>query len=196
MIHTLKSRLAHIIAISALLLTTRCVVGPNFKRPAAPANGGYTPAPPPPTSNTPNVVGGETQSFAAGGDISGEWWTLFHSKPLSDLIECSLKANPNLKAAQAALLVAQENVLAQRGAYFPSLAGGFSASRSKTSNVISPVPNSGALNYSLFTPQVSVSYVPDVFGLNRRTVESLQAQEQQTRFALVATHITLSSNVV
>ena len=37
--------------------------------------------------------------------------------------------------------------------------------------------------------------MPDVFGLNRRTVESLQAQEQQARFALAATHITLSSNV-
>ena len=37
--------------------------------------------------------------------------------------------------------------------------------------------------------------MPDVFGLNRRTVESLKAQEQQTRFALAATHITLSSNI-
>jgi len=37
--------------------------------------------------------------------------------------------------------------------------------------------------------------VPDVFGLNRRTVESLEAQEQQARFALAATHITLSANV-
>jgi len=42
---------------------------------------------------------------------------------------------------------------------------------------------------------VSVSFVPDVFGLNRRTVESLQAQEQQARFALAATHITLSASV-
>ena len=55
--------------------------------------------------------------------------------------------------------------------------------------------NTSALNYSLYTPQVSVSFVPDVFGLNRRTVESLQAQEQQARFALAATHITLSANV-
>jgi NodT family efflux transporter outer membrane factor (OMF) lipoprotein len=37
--------------------------------------------------------------------------------------------------------------------------------------------------------------VPDVFGLNRRTMESLKAQEQQARFALAATHITLSSNI-
>ena len=56
-------------------------------------------------------------------------------------------------------------------------------------------PNANVQNYSLYTPEVSVSFVPDVFGLNRRTVESLKAQEQQARFALAATHITLSSNV-
>jgi NodT family efflux transporter outer membrane factor (OMF) lipoprotein len=120
---------------------------------------------------------------------------LFRSKPLSDLIERSLKANPGLKAAQAVLLVARENVLAQRGAYYPSITGGFSATRAKSASDLSPVTNTSALNYSLYTPQVSVSYVPDVFGLNRRTVESLGAQEQQARFALAATHITLSANV-
>jgi NodT family efflux transporter outer membrane factor (OMF) lipoprotein len=192
---TRKSCLARFIAISAVLLTAGCAVGPEFKRPAAPANGGYTPAPLSTTSSTPSVAGGEAQQFVEARDIPGEWWTLFHSKPLDDLIERSLKANPDLKAAQAALLVARENVLAQRGAYYPSVTGGFSATRSKTSSNISPVTNTPALNYSLYTPQVSVSYVPDVFGLNRRTVESLQAQEQQARFALAATHITLSANV-
>ena len=88
------------------------------------------------------LAGGEAQTFLEGGDISGEWWTLFHSKPLNDLIDRSLKANPNLKAAQAALIVARENMLAQRGAYFPSVAAGFSASRSKTSNefLLCPTP--------------------------------------------------------
>jgi NodT family efflux transporter outer membrane factor (OMF) lipoprotein len=190
-----KSRLGRLIAISALLLTSGCVVGPRFKRPAPPTNGGYTPSPPSTTSSTPNVDGGEAQHFVEGRDISGEWWTLFHSKPLNDLIDRTLKANPDLKAAQAALLVARENVLAQRGAYYPSVSAGFSASHSKTSNEVSPFTASGSLYYSLYTPQVGVSFVPDVFGLNRRTVESLKAQEQQARFALAATHITLSSNV-
>jgi NodT family efflux transporter outer membrane factor (OMF) lipoprotein len=60
---------------------------------------------------------------------------------------------------------------------------------------VSSFTANGALTYSLYTPQVSVSFVPDVFGLNRRTVESLVAQEQQARFDLAATHIALSSNV-
>jgi NodT family efflux transporter outer membrane factor (OMF) lipoprotein len=192
---TRKSRLVRFIAISALLLTAGCAVGPNFKRPAAPKVPGYTATPPSTTSSKANVGGGEAQQFIEGRDIPGEWWTLFHSKPLNDLIERSLKANPDLKAAQAALSVTRENVLAQRGAYYPSVAAGFSASHSKTSNEVSPFTASGALYYSLYTPQVGVSFVPDVFGLNRRTLESLHAQEQQARFALAATHITLSSNV-
>jgi outer membrane protein TolC len=69
---------------------------------------GYTPAPISTTSSTSNVAGGEAQHLVEGHDIPGEWWTLFHSKPLNDLIERSLKANPDLKAAQAALIVARE----------------------------------------------------------------------------------------
>jgi NodT family efflux transporter outer membrane factor (OMF) lipoprotein len=192
---TLKSCFTCLIAASALLLTTGCVVGPRFKKPVAPDVSGYTPAPITTTSSTSNVAGGDAQHLVQGQDIPGEWWTLFHSQPLNDLIERSLKANPDLKAAQAALIVARENMLAQRGAYYPSVSGGFSATRAKSSADLSPVTNSNALNYSLYTPQLSVSFVPDVFGLNRRTVESLQAQEQQARFALAATHITLSANV-
>ena len=190
-----KSCLLHIITSSLVLFATGCAVGPNFKKPAAPNVTGYTPAPISTTSSTANITGGEAQQILDGRDIPGEWWTLFHSQPLDDLIERSLRANPGLKAAQAALIVARENMLAQRGAYYPSVTGGFSATRAKSSSDLSPVTNTSALNYSLYTPEVSVSFVPDVFGLNRRTVESLQAQEQQARFALAATHITLSSNV-
>ena len=190
-----KWRLVLLTATATLLLLSGCAVGPKFKKPTAPADAGYTAAPLSTTTSTPNVVGGEAQQFADGRDIPGEWWTLFHSKPLNDLIERSLKANPDIKAAQAALLVARENVAAQRGFYYPSVSAGFAADHSKSSNVVSPFTASGALTYSLYTPQVSVSFVPDVFGLNRRTVESLKAQQEQARFALAATNITLSSNV-
>jgi NodT family efflux transporter outer membrane factor (OMF) lipoprotein len=188
-----KTRVVPRIAISGLLLIAGCAVGPNFKKPAAPNVSGYTPLST--TSSTASVAGGEAQRFSEKIDIPGQWWALFHSKPLNDLIERSLKANPDIKAAQAALKVARENVLAQKGAFYPSITGSFSASRNKTSEELSPFTASGALYYNLYTHQVTVSYVPDVFGLNRRTVESLQAQAEQARFALVASHITLSSNV-
>jgi NodT family efflux transporter outer membrane factor (OMF) lipoprotein len=190
-----KSRLVFFTATAAFVFLSGCAVGPKFKKPTAPADAGYTAAPLATTSSTPNVPNGEAQHFVDGKDIPGEWWEVFHSKPLNDLIERSLKANPDIKAAQAALLVARENTQAQRGFYYPSVSAGFGADRSKSSSNLSAVTNTSALNYSLYTPQVSVSFVPDVFGLNRRTVESLKAQQEQARFALAATHITLSSNV-
>jgi NodT family efflux transporter outer membrane factor (OMF) lipoprotein len=186
---------SHLVAISLLFLCTGCVVGPNYKRPAAPNVPGYTPTPPTTTNSSPGVGAGEAQTFVPGQDIPGDWWSLFHSKPLNDLIERSLKNNPDLKSAQAALLVARENTLAQRGAYYPQVSGSFSATRAKTSDEISPVPSFTTFQYSLFTPEVSVSFTPDVFGLNRRTVESLKAQQEQARFVVAATNITLSSNV-
>ncbi len=186
------------ILIPALLLSSiaGCAVGPNFKPPAAPTVSGYTAEPLTNTTATPDVAGGDAQRFVAGAELSGDWWTLFHSQPLNELIERALANNHDLKAAQAALSEARENVLAQRGAYFPSLGADFSASRQRQPASLAPVPANNALVYELFTPQLNISYVPDVFGLNRRTVESLQAQAQGVRFQMLATYTTLTSNVV
>ncbi len=185
------------IAAAAALLAALagCSVGPNFKKPAPPEVSGYTPSPISATRGTTNAAAGGPQRLVNGGDIPGEWWTLFRSQPLSALIELSLSNNPTIKAAQAALKAAKESVRAQQGSYYPSVSGAFSAARQKTSPQLAPVPNSGAEYFSLYTPEVNVSYVPDVFGLNRRTVESLKAGESQARFALAATHITLSANI-
>ena len=184
-----------LIAASASLWIAGCVVGPDFKTPVAPDADGYTSRPLSTTVASRNVAGGEAQRFVQAGDIAGDWWVLFHSKPLNALIEQSLAKNADLKSAQAALTVAKENVLAQWGAYYPSVAGSVSASRQKQPGTIAPTPSSNAFLYNLFTPQVSVSYVPDVFGLNRRTVESLEAQQQQVRFQMIATYTTLTTNV-
>ena len=181
-------------------LMAGCAVGPDFKRPAAPTVSDYTDHPLTNTVATTNSLGGEAQHFTKVGDIAGDWWTLFHSQPLNDLIELALTNNPDLKAAQAALTVARENVLTQRGVFYPSVAGSFSASRSKASELLAPAPNFPTtpqeFQYNLFTPQVTVSYSPDVFGLNRRTVESVKAQEQNIRFQMIAAYTTLTANVV
>jgi len=173
-----------------------CAVGPNFKRPAPPPGDSFVAAPLGTTTATTNVAGGQAQAFVAGMEIPAQWWQLFHSKPLNDLIERALTNNPDLKAAQQALVVAQENLKAQRGAYFPQVSGSFAASRQKQSDLIAPTPNENIFQYNLFTPQVSVSYVPDVFGLNRRTVEASKAQEENVRYQMMATYLTLTANVV
>ena len=142
------------------------------------------------------MANGGAQTFDYGADIAGDWWTLFHSQPLNDLVTQALSANPDLKAAQAALASAHETTLAQKGAYYPQVSAGYSATRQRQSGDLAPTPADNASQFNLFTPQVSVSYALDVFGLTRRTVESARAQEQSTRFQMIAAHLTLTSNVV
>ncbi len=183
-------------SLLALVLMAGCTVGPDFHRPTAPANGGYTVQPLTSISSAANVAGGEEQRFVMGMDIPQQWWTLFKSPTLNALIEKSLKTNPSIDAAKAALRQARENVSAQAGYYYPTVQAGYSAGRAKDSGTISPVLSSEEEPYNLHTAQVSVGYAPDVFGSNRRLVESLTAQADFQRFQLEATYLALTSNVV
>ncbi len=183
------------LAALAALLAAACAVGPDFKTPAPPSVSAYVAHPPSATAAVPAIPGGAAQRFAGDTDLPGDWWTLFHSQALNDLIAQALKANPDLKAAQAALRQAHETMLAQRGAFFPSLSAGFSATRTRQSGDLAPTPANNASQFSLFTPQLSISYAPDVFGLTRRTVEGARAQEQASRFQMLAADLTLTTNV-
>jgi NodT family efflux transporter outer membrane factor (OMF) lipoprotein len=178
-----------------LLVLAGCAVGPDFERPAAPDVTGYTPEPKLPATEASDVDGGSSQRFVKGRDIPGQWWTLFHSRPLTTLMASALKANPDLQAAQAALRVARENVYVQQGAFFPSADGTFNALRQKVpADPITGEPADPQV-FNLFTGQLSVSYTPDVFGANRRAVESLEAQAEAQRLQLEATYLTLTSNI-
>ena len=199
-ITTARASFAHscsrVVAACACVLMAGCAVGPDFKKPAPPDVKDYDAHPVSKTVST-NVAGGEAQRFVSGKDIAADWWTLFHSEALNALITEALANNSDLKAAQAALAAAHENVLAQRGAYYPAISAGVSASRQQDPpGALAPVPSNNAFLYNLYTPQLSISYVPDVFGLNHRTVESLEAQEDNVRYQMAATYTTLTSNIV
>ena len=108
-------------ALAILVATTLlggCAVGPDFKKPDAPKVSGYTPAPAPSSVAGAPGTAGDEQHFVNGADITADWWTLFHSKALDDLIALAIQNNSDLKAAQAALKQANENVLAQKGRLF------------------------------------------------------------------------------
>ncbi|MGD0491695.1 MAG: efflux transporter outer membrane subunit [Steroidobacteraceae bacterium] len=182
----------------ALGIPAGCTVGPNFKAPAAPANGGFTPAGNTPAAATASapLAGGEAQHFVDGLDIPGQWWTLFQSPELNALIERALKQNPTLESAQAALREANENVAAERGALLPSLSGNYEAQRNRGTLAEFGLPGAGGYYYTLNSANVSVSYTLDAFGGIRRQIEALQAQAEYARFSLEASYLTLTSNVV
>ena len=188
-----------------LAILSGCASGPDFKRPEAPTATGYT------VSSRESVVADapEKQNFVADKDIPFDWWTLFQSPQLNALIERTLKANPSIEAAQAALRQAHENVIAQQGFFYPTVGVNYSPSRNKLAgnmggnspglqqngDTIQSTPDSPAY-YNFHTAQLSVGYVPDVFGVNRRLTESAQAQEEWQQMQMQAASITLVSNVV
>lgn len=213
---------AAILGLSAVALSLAgCAVGPDYKRPTLPAAAHYTPVPLPPSTAASPGVAGAAQDFSAARDISAQWWMLFQSPQLNALIERAYAANPTVEAAAAALRQAQENVYAQRGFFFPTVQASYSRQRTKISGNTSgndpgvqgngsdivgggsgsaaaggTAPFTEPVTYNFHTAQLTVGFVPDVFGGNRRQVESLQAQADAARDELEATYITLASNVV
>jgi NodT family efflux transporter outer membrane factor (OMF) lipoprotein len=172
-------------------------VGPNFHRPAPPTIESYTAEERPLQTVSAQGPGGAAQRFLVEQEVPRNWWTLFGSQELNTLVTQALRANPDVLSAQAALRQALENTAAQRGSYFPTVQGSFDATRNRNATgVLAPDLASGTALYNLFTPQVTVSYVPDIFGANRRQVESLAAQAEASRFQLDATYLTLTANVV
>src|SRR5580700_9676890 len=185
-------------SLGAALLVSSCAVGPDFEHPGAPEVSRYTKEPLASRTSSTEVRDGQAQHFINGRDIPGDWWNLFRSPALDSLVQQSLHANPTLQAAIAAVRVAQETTYAQQGKYFPLAQANFNPTRQQTAGTISPVLNNGTVGqrFDLYTAQVLVSYTFDVWGLNRRTVESLQAQEDSQRFLVEAAYLTLTSNVV
>jgi NodT family efflux transporter outer membrane factor (OMF) lipoprotein len=182
-------------SIAALFLSS-CAVGPNFKRPAPPLPQTYTAK----SLGTKTIASktklGAAQTFAINQDLPKQWWRVFHSQPLNELITASLKCNPTLKAAQQALRASLETAYTERGALFPFVGVSFVPTRQKTANILTSVLASNQYLYSLYTGQVYVSYTPDVFGGIRRQLESLMAEAEAQRFQLDATYLTLTANVV
>jgi NodT family efflux transporter outer membrane factor (OMF) lipoprotein len=183
-------------AMLPLLLLSACAVGPDFAVPPAPELSGYTPEGPKPASTASvDIAGGAAQKFAIGRDIPGEWWRVFHSRELDALIAEALAANPSLQSAQAALWQAKELLYAAEGKLMPQLDANASAQRQQ----FSPAEFGGSgppFIFNLFQTTVNVSFTPDVFGGQRRTIEAQSALVDYQRFQLEATYLTLTSNVV
>ena len=173
-----------------------CALGPDFKTPAAPAAAGDSYTPTPLAAHTAAAPGpaGAAQQFAPGQDIPAQWWTVFRSPALDQLIRGALEQNPNMAAAEATLRQAQESYNAQAGSLvYPSVNGQLGVAREK---VPAATAGAGAGVFNLYNASVNVAYTPDVFGATRRTLEGARAQVDYQRYQVEATYLALTANVV
>jgi NodT family efflux transporter outer membrane factor (OMF) lipoprotein len=139
-----------------------------------------------------DTIAGDAQRFQQDADVPARWWSLFGSPALDRLEDEALRANPDIQTAQASLRQAHENLLAQQGQIFPQANGNASYAREQAS----ASGRQAGTPFDLFNVGVTVSYTPDVFGGISRSIEAQAATEENVRFQLEATYLTLTSNVV
>jgi len=166
-----------------------CAVGPDFEHPPAPS-GDALGAPPTATPSADGVA----QRFDADPAIPAEWWRLFGSEELDRLVQEALRENPTAQAAEANLRVAEDNLKAGSGVFYPALDAGFNATRQRFSTA--RFGGTSASIFNLFTLSTTVTYALDVFGGQRRQVEALSATADAQKAALQGSWLTLTGNVV
>ncbi|MBV8247788.1 MAG: efflux transporter outer membrane subunit [Comamonas sp.] len=184
------------LGLAAALLLGGCAVGPDFTSPELPAaatGNAYTPTPVVQETVSAPGIGGAAQRLLTGQDIPAQWWSLFHSDALDQLIRAALAQSPNLTAARAALRQAQETLNAQTGALkYPNVGLQLGAQRERANTYTS----AGVADFNLYNASVNVSYTLDLFGGNRRALEGLAAAVDYQRFQVEASYLALTSNLV
>jgi NodT family efflux transporter outer membrane factor (OMF) lipoprotein len=172
-----------LLAASAL---SACTVGPSFTRPATPTPASYSDGNAPSTSEF-------GQQIVLGGTPTADWWKLFDSQPLDELIGRAVADNHTLHAARATLLEAQELVTAESGARYPQVSFDAGAGRQQYGKQFLGSFSVPAFGY--LAAGATVRYTLDYTGGVARSVEQREALTQYQRGEVQATYLSLTGNV-
>ncbi|THD70979.1 efflux transporter outer membrane subunit [Phenylobacterium sp.] len=164
-------------AVLALVLGG-CAVGPDYHRPSAPTSAAFKEA------------AGWTPSHPVDALDKGAWWSMFGDPELNGLEQRVATSNQTVKQFEAAYRQAHDVVAEARASFFPTVSAIANAQRSRGA-VTTTAPTTtrggtGSTTTTVPTPTISTSYeaaleaswVPDLWGKVRRTVESDKALAQ------------------
>ncbi len=184
--------------VACAVALSGCTVGPDFQAPVAPGTQSYTREALPERTVASSGAAGAAQTFSLTPGPTPMWWRQFQSDALNRLVDEALRESPTLAQARAKLIEARENYTAIAGAtQFPGIDATLSGARQKVDPAAFGIPhveNPGP--FSLFSASVSVSYVFDIFGGNRRALEASMAQVDYESYELDAARLTIAGNVV
>lgn len=192
----MKRVLKNTTALLGSVLISACAVGPDFHRPDLPKDVNYQATLLAGTVGNAQSGTGVAQHFQSGVDIPGKWWEVFRNPQLNTLVEQALANNQSMKAMQTGLKSAWEQRRIEGAGLYPTISASFNPTRNKTSRVYSPVPNNNSWLYNVHTAQLTIGYVPDLWGGTRRAIEAAGAQAEIQKFQLEATALTLISDLV
>ncbi len=187
--------------LAAAALLCGCTAGPNFHRPAAAATPAYRPAGESSPVDTAAAAaerrapaaGGYSQRILLGGAAAPEWWTIFGSPQLDEVMRRALADNHDLAAAKDTLAQARELVAAQSGQLYPQV--GLQAGTGRQKYGAEFLGTFAVAPFTYEAVGASVRYVLDYDGAIRRSVEQQKALEQYQRSELQAAQLTVTGDV-
>src|SRR6202142_4465095 len=189
--HQSRTAMAPMIALACALSLGGCAVGPDFARPTPPAAARYTHD----TLRAEDTSeSGTVQHIALGREIEGNWWTMFHSDAIDQLVRQALDHNRSLAAATATLAQAQELALARAGTQYPQLDLAAGAGRQQYGKeFLGPI---GIPPFTYFAVTPTVSYMLDYNGGVKRGVEQQYALAEVEQHQRDEAYLTVTGQAV
>jgi outer membrane protein, multidrug efflux system len=166
--------------LSAVVLSSGCAVGPNYKRPAVsvpPSYRGLTPE--------------EAAKTQPASIADQNWSDVFQDQQLRSLIRTALQQNYDVRIAASRILAAQAQLGIARADQFPSVAAGATIADARSARS-SFLP---AFERSTGQLVASASWELDFWGRYRRATEAARANLLATEWARQEVLATLVANM-
>jgi NodT family efflux transporter outer membrane factor (OMF) lipoprotein len=171
------------LAAAILAALAACTMGPDYSRPDAPASAGY--------KEMAGWKPAEPRDAASGGP----WWSIFDDPVLDELERRIDVSNQTLKASEAAFRLASAIVREGEAGFYPTVTGSGSAQRAGSPGVRSSAGGSGRIVANQFGATANASWVPDIWGKIRRTVESDVANAQASAADLAGARLSAQATL-
>ena len=170
-----------------LMISPACMVGPNYKRPAAPQTPAFKEQPPP----------GWKEAQPSDGVIRGKWWEMYNDPQLNALEEQVSISNQNVLAAEAQFRAARYAVKVARAALFPTatVTPSITESRSSGGFVTGGRVASGTSHVTTYDFAGSAAWTADIWGSIRRSVRASEAAAQASFAQLESARLAFQSDL-
>jgi NodT family efflux transporter outer membrane factor (OMF) lipoprotein len=169
-------------AATAAVALEACAVGPRYAAPPPPAH-----AAAPFKSARPDL--------SAPGEPPGDWWRLYDDVGLDAVVGEALKANTDLRAAEANLRAARAVLAGARAGLYPSTQATASATygRDELANLLAADVGARAGADWLDTTSFAVAYQLDLFGQIRRGIQAARADAEASVAARDAARVLVAA---
>jgi NodT family efflux transporter outer membrane factor (OMF) lipoprotein len=166
--------------LGSLLLSTGCMVGPNYRRPPAPVPMAFKEKPP----------DGWKEAQPSDTALKGKWWEVYNDPKLNALEEQVVISNQNVLAVEGQYRAARAAVQVARSALFPTVTAGPSVTTAQGGNLAA---SQGVANS--FQIPFDVSYQVDLWGSIRRNIRSNAETAQATEAQLENAKLTYQADL-